>query len=67
MDALKATNASIYIDAARPLDIDLPIESAGSIDLEGRITRSITLDTIPPQKPRRTLTSTQRPPPKPHV
>ncbi|KAL2798168.1 hypothetical protein BJX66DRAFT_295812 [Aspergillus keveii] len=38
MDALKATSASIYIDAARPLDIDLPIESAGSIDLEGRIT-----------------------------
>ncbi|KAL2825703.1 hypothetical protein BJY01DRAFT_230073 [Aspergillus pseudoustus] len=37
LDALKTTNASIYIDAGRPLPVNLPLESAGSIDLEGRI------------------------------
>ncbi|KAL2808436.1 hypothetical protein BJX63DRAFT_409246 [Aspergillus granulosus] len=38
MEALRTINASIYIDAGRALDIDLPLESASSITLTGRIT-----------------------------
>ncbi|KAL4744693.1 hypothetical protein BDW72DRAFT_199346 [Aspergillus terricola var. indicus] len=38
MQALGTANASIHIDASTPLDIDLPLESANSIDLLGRIT-----------------------------
>ncbi|KAL3454841.1 hypothetical protein BJX65DRAFT_261504 [Aspergillus insuetus] len=47
MDALKRTNASISINASHPLDVDLPLESAGSIDLEGRIT-SVHLPNLTP-------------------
>ncbi|KAJ0413367.1 hypothetical protein BJY00DRAFT_296982 [Aspergillus carlsbadensis] len=50
MDALRTTNASIYIDAAKALNIDLPLESAGSIDLEGRIT-SVHLPNLTPNTP----------------
>jgi hypothetical protein len=39
MDALKSTNASIYINASHALDINLSLEYARSIDLEGHITR----------------------------
>ncbi|KAL4880635.1 hypothetical protein BJY04DRAFT_219106 [Aspergillus karnatakaensis] len=38
MPALKEANATIHIDASEPLDINLPLESAVSIDLSGRIT-----------------------------
>ncbi|RDW81036.1 uncharacterized protein DSM5745_04593 [Aspergillus mulundensis] len=38
MPALKTTNATIHIDASAPLNISLPLESAESIDLRGRIT-----------------------------
>ncbi|KAL4735901.1 hypothetical protein BDV11DRAFT_195085 [Aspergillus similis] len=36
--ALRTANASIHIDASTPLGIDLPLESADSIELLGRIT-----------------------------
>jgi hypothetical protein len=39
LPALKATDADIHINAQYPLDLNLPLESANSIDLQGRITR----------------------------
>ncbi|KAL4813116.1 hypothetical protein BDW67DRAFT_168853 [Aspergillus spinulosporus] len=45
--ALRTASASIHIDASTPLDIDLPLESANSIELLGRIT-SVHLPNLSP-------------------
>ncbi|KAI9368309.1 hypothetical protein BJX61DRAFT_230047 [Aspergillus egyptiacus] len=56
--ALKTANATIHIDASTPLDIDLPLKTANSIDLLGRIT-SVHLPNLTPSTPI-TLTSTYK-------